>query len=81
MSDTEFTAADVVDGIVNGNPMAAKTAFDALVTARVGEKIEELRPDIAASLFDPVEEDEDLDSQEDSEEEELDDDQLQSDEE
>ena len=76
------SAADVVNNIVGGDALAAKTAFDALVTARVGEKIEELRPTVAASLFGPDEaEDEDDDHDFDTEEEEEDGDQLQADEE
>jgi hypothetical protein len=80
--EQSLTAADVVDNIVGGDPLAAKTAFDALVTARIGEKIEELKPSVAASLFGPDEaEDEDDDHDFDSEEEEVDGDQLQADEE
>lgn len=88
--EMELSAMDVVRGIVDGDALAAKSAFDALVTARIGEKIEEIRPDVAASLFGPDDaEDEDDDHQitddeddhEDSEEEDEDDDQLQADEE
>ncbi len=49
--DTERTAADVVRGIMSGNSIEAKDAFDSLVTARVGEMIDKIRPDVSASLF------------------------------
>lgn len=49
--DNEITAASVVNSIMSGNSMEAKSAFDSLVTARVGEMINQIRPDVAASLF------------------------------
>jgi hypothetical protein len=81
--EQSLTATDIVNNIVGGDPLAAKTAFDALVTARIGEKIEELRPSVAASLFGPDDAEDDEDDHQilDSEEEEVDGDQLQADEE
>ena len=77
--EQSLTAADVVNNIVSGDSLAAKTAFDALVTAKVGEKIEELRPSIAASLFGPDDAEDDDDDHQilDTEEEDEDGDQLQ----
>ena len=49
--DNEISSADVVRSIVSGNSIEAKGAFDSLVTARVGEMINQIRPQVAASLF------------------------------
>jgi len=78
--DNEVTAADVVNGIMSGNSMDAKSAFDSLVTARVGELINMARPDVAASLFsdDEVRVEEDTNTNLDSEEGSVDGDQVQS---
>lgn len=49
--DNEKTSADIVSSIMSGNSIEAKETFDSLVTARVGEMIDQIRPQVAASLF------------------------------
>jgi len=77
--NNEITAADVVNNIMSGNSMEAKSAFDSLVTARVGEMISQVRPDVAASLFSGEESSiDETDTNLDTEEGSVDGDQVQS---
>lgn len=74
-NESQISTETLVKTIMSGDSLNAKEQFDSLVTARVAEVIDRVKPEVAASLF--ASEDVADTDQSDTEEEALDGDHVQ----